>query len=304
MVLTVLISLNGCTTLDENHLKAISDGKKPSVAAVATITDQISFTLIGLTVFQNTFVQKPSSGDYQGYAQSIADSALSNSKRITYVPLPDETLKSIRLNSPGDDKKLSDYQIKTIADLGKEAGIDYILIIKPGASSLNLANPNRSGGLSGIGVFDDLGNVFLYAYFEYNIIDTVNTNLTDRGYYLAAQNIPVITRPLSDTEYKELEKEWVMDVDDSLLVSTNSSFEEDKYWMAQFLGKDYENIASWQVDIINRRLSPIIETTVNNLLTGSGLSNVGTRKSITSLKASNERLWPLMKSEIPTNSIP
>lgn len=303
IILATLISFTGCATLEKNQLKAINEGKKPSVAVVTSISDQISFTLIGLMVFLNTFTQKPSSGKYQEYVQSIADSALSNSKIITYVPLPDETLKPIRSNSPGDDKKLSDYQIKTIADFGKGAAIDYILIIKPSYSSLNIANPNRIGGLSGIGVFDDSGRAFLYAYLEFNIIDTANAKLTDQGYYLAYQSIPVITRILSEAEYKLLEEEWVIDSDDSLLLSANSSFEEDKYWMAQFLGKDYKNMETWQADIISKRLLPVTELTVNNLLAGTGLSNGRSRRTA-SLKESKERLWPLMKSEIPSNSVP
>jgi|GEM_PF-4058818 len=304
IVLTALISLTGCVTLEKNQLKAINEGKKPSVAVVASITDQVSFRLIGVMSFQNTFIQKPSSDKYQEYVQSIADSVLSKSNKINLVTLPDETIKSIWSNSPGDDKNLSDYQINNIADLGKKSDIDYILIIKPSYTSLNLTNPNRTGGLNGIGVFDDVGNAFLFSFLEFNIIDTANAKLTDEGSYLAYQSIPVITRILSDTEYKELEEEWVMDSDDSLLLSANSSFEEDKYWMAQFLGKDYQNIEPWQVDIISKRLLPVIVPAVNNLLTGTGLSDGGTRKTTTSLKESKVRLWPLMKSEITSSSVP
>lgn len=299
ITLGILIFFSGCSTLEKNHLKAINNGMKPTVSVVANIDDKLSFTFLGSVIFQNATTSKPSSMGIQEYVQILAETTVSQSSKVKYIPLSDKTKKILRHQSPNSDKKLSEDQIRMLATSSKEAGVDYLLLIKPDYSNYNLYNPNGFGILRGVGIFDDAGfpSAYLYAYLEFDIIDTANSSLTDRNSYLSYQLIPIITRSISDKEYKDLEAEWVQDSPGSLLLSSISSFEEDKYWMAQFLGKDYQNIEAWQVKRIEKRLPPVIESAVNSLLAGTGLIDSHPTKTVTKLKASEDRLWPLLKSE-------
>ncbi|MCG7996594.1 MAG: hypothetical protein JAZ06_14355 [Candidatus Thiodiazotropha taylori] len=274
--LSILLSLilGGCGAT-KSHLKLISEGKKPKVAFVVSLSDDFHIYYTGTTIFENKQFKRHTNVELNKVVSKELHRILLTEDKVDFVfltPTEVQNLENSLNNNLEHFRKDSHNKefLSGISKWGADKQFDYIAFLFPGSYAEQGSHIKLEGNAI---VANYIGLNATIGIYKMQLIDIAAGRIADFAQETAFCDNPNFKKKLSQEEKDEIIRDMKAsseyDQFDSLSVTNHDSA---IYHASLYKVDDYEKLSQSEIDDTVRRLLPSTYEKLARLIVRIGFS--------------------------------
>ncbi|MCG7983734.1 MAG: hypothetical protein JAY90_13420 [Candidatus Thiodiazotropha lotti] len=256
-------------------MKLFSEGQKPNVAFVVSISDDFNIYYRGSTVFENKELKYHTNVDLDKFVTEALNRLLLSEGKVNFVFLSTTEAQHLEnsLNNnlehfnenPFDKENLSD-----ISKWGEAKQFDYIAFVFSGSYIKHSTYVERKGNNI---VADFTGNSTTTGIYKIQLVDVKTGRMADYAQETAYRKNSNFKKNLSQDEIDQITKDWKASQEYDYNDSLNSPFLENVINQARlYSAEDYAKLSQAEIDDSIQRLLPSVYEKLTKLLVQVGFS--------------------------------
>lgn len=235
-LISISILLQGCTK-NQAQVKMIDAGIKPTIAIFSDVPDKVNFTIVGFTMFGNSFHSSQTNQDFALKIEQYGIKKLIADTKVNIYNLTDSDRNRLKAIKPGQDGRNSKEYISAFSKWANDKNIDFVAIVS--STSSQHIQYGRAGTPLGLGILDDsVSGTYLHSVLKIQLVDPKISEITDYTFASSFQKIPTIKN------------------------NTSSRFSDN----------DYKTIDNNKLNIISSKLEPLMKSNIEFILKDIGLT--------------------------------
>jgi len=233
LIIAFIFTLNGCVH-NNAHVKMIDAGASPSMVVISEVPNELTFQLIGFTMFQNGYHSAVVEKDLSSSVERYVTGALRRDGKVKVIDLDDsarDEFEKIRA-STGVESDSQDYVSekyrKEVSAWASARGIDFVLLVNRNSSESLMYG--RAGRPYGLGILDDtVVGTYLHSVLKITLIDSKTSEISGESTASSFMRIPTIeadSERITPAGYEKLVPEQLAIVADRIdpVIKSNIEF--------------------------------------------------------------------------------